>query len=79
MEDAAPPAPAERGWGKLLLALAAFLIVPHVPPLHALLPVQETQLLLLPAVAACCVVGWWAGGRFLLALVWAGLAAWVLP
>lgn len=78
MQDAAPPAPAERGWGKLLLALAAFLVVPHVPPMHALLPVQETQLLLLPAVAACCVVGWWAGGRFLLALAWVGLAAWVL-
>lgn len=78
MQDAAPPAPSERGWGKLLLALAAFLFLPLLPPLRALLPVEETLLLLLPALAACCLVGWWAGGRFLLAAVWVGLAAWVL-
>jgi hypothetical protein len=78
MSDAASPAPTERGWGKLLLALAAFLFLPHVPPLRALLPVEETLLLLLPALAACCLVGWWAGGRFTLAIIWVGLAAWVL-
>lgn len=78
MQDAAAPAPTERGWGKLLLALTAFLFLPLMPPLRALLPVEETLLLLLPALAACCLVGWWAGGRFLLALVWLGLAAWVL-
>ena len=78
MQDAAVPAPSERGWGKLLLALAAFLFLPLMPPLRALLPVEETLLLLLPALAACCLVGWWAGGRFLLAVVWVGLAAWVV-
>ena len=78
MADAASPAPTERGWGKLLLSLAAFLFLPHLPPLRALLPVEETLLLLLPALAACCLVGWWAGGRFALALVWVGLAVWVL-
>src|SRR4051812_17896522 len=78
MQDVAPPAPAERGWGKLLLALAAFLFIPWMPPLRALLPVDETLLLLLPALAACCLVGWWAGGRFLLAAIWVGLAAWAL-
>jgi hypothetical protein len=78
MEDVAPPAPAERGWGKLLLALAAFLFIPWMPPLRALLPVEETLLLLLPALAACCLVGWWAGGRLLLAVIWVGLAAWAL-
>jgi hypothetical protein len=78
MSDAAPPAPSERGWGKLLLALAAFLFLPLMPPLRALLPVEETLLLLLPALAACCLVGWWAGGRLLLAVVWLGLAIWVL-
>ena len=76
MQDEAPPAPSERGWGKLLLALAAFLFAPIV--FRALLPVEETLLLLLPALAACCLVGWWAGGRFLLALIWVGLAAWAL-
>jgi hypothetical protein len=78
MTNVASPAPTERGWGKLLLALAAFLFLPHLPPLRALLPVEETLLLLLPALAACCLVGWWAGGRFSLALIWVGLAAWVL-
>ena len=78
MPDAASPAPTERGWGKLLLALAAFLFLPHLPPLRALLPVEETLLLLLPALAACCLVGWWAGGRFALAVIWIGLAIWVL-
>ena len=78
MEDAALPAPSERGWGKLLLALAAFLFIPWMPPLRALFPVEETLLLLLPALAACCLVGWWAGGRLVLALVWVGLAAWAL-
>ena len=48
MSDAASPAPSERGWGKLLLALAAFLFLPHLPPLNSLLPVEETLLLLLP-------------------------------
>ena len=78
MQDAAPPAPSERGWGTLLLALAAFLFIPWMPPLRALLPVEETLLLLLPALAACCLVGWWAGGRFVLAFIWVGLAGWAL-
>jgi len=51
MSDAVAPAPTERGWGKLLLALAAFLFLPHVPPFTALLPVEQTLLLLLPALA----------------------------
>jgi hypothetical protein len=78
MQDAVSPAPSEHGWGKLLLALAAFLFIPVMPLLRVLLPVEETLLLLLPALAACCLVGWWAGGRFVLAFVWVGLAAWAL-
>ena len=56
----------ERGWGKLLLACAAFLVFPNIPQFRALLPVDETKLLLVPAIAACAVAGWWAGGRALL-------------
>src|SRR5687768_6308598 len=78
MEEAPAPAPSERGWGKLLLALAAFLIIPPYTPLRALLPVEDTLLLLLPALAACCLVGWWAGGRLLLAVTWVGLSLWML-
>jgi hypothetical protein len=78
MSDVVSPAPAERGWGKLLLALAAFLLLPPFTPLRALLPVEDTLLLLVPSLAACCVVGWWAGGRLLLAVVWVGLSIWML-
>lgn len=53
MQDAEARAPSERGWGKLLLALVAFLIIPPYTPLRALLPVEDTFLLLLPALAAC--------------------------
>ena len=78
MEDAPAPAPSERGWGKLLLALAAFLIIPPYTPLRALLPVEDTLVLVAPALAACCLVGWWAGGRLMLAVVWVAVAAWIL-
>ncbi|HVB30423.1 MAG TPA: DUF2232 domain-containing protein [Gemmatimonadaceae bacterium] len=72
------PAPAERGWGKLILAIAAFLIVPTIPQFQALLPVQHTLLLIVPALAACCLVGWWAGGRLTLALVWVAAAVYLV-
>ena len=61
---------AERGWGKLLLALVGVPAHPAFTPLRALLPVEETMLLFVPALAACALVGWWAGGRLLLAVVW---------
>ena len=78
----AAPAPAsapagERGWGKLILGLAVFLLVPTLPQFRALIPVDQPMLLFVPALAACTVVGWWAGGRVLLALAWVALAAFV--
>jgi len=78
MSDPVTPAPSERGWGKLLLALVAFLIIPPYTPLRALLPVEDTLVLIAPALAACCLVGWWAGGRLILAVVWVAVAAWIL-
>lgn len=74
---ASPPVPSERGWGKLLLALGAFLLLPALPHLRALLPVDQTLLLFVPALAACALVGWWAGGRVLLAVAWIGLAVFI--
>src|SRR5205823_7081739 len=74
----APPpaaAPAERGWGKLLVAIAAFVFVPMIPQMQALLPIQQTMLLFVPALAACALVGWWAGGRAFLAIAWVAIAA----
>src|SRR5262245_36933602 len=68
-------APSERGWGKLLLAIAAFLFVPSIPQMAALLPIEQTTLLFVPAMAACALVGWWAGGRAYLAVAWVAIAA----
>jgi hypothetical protein len=67
----------ERGWGRVVVVLLLFLIVP-ITPLRLLLPVEQLLLLLLPALAVCAVVGWWLGGRLALMLLWVGLAAWVL-
>ncbi|HEY7235619.1 MAG TPA: DUF2232 domain-containing protein [Gemmatimonadaceae bacterium] len=68
----------ERGWRKLLLAFVAFVVVPELPHLRAILPVEQTIYLLVPALAACFLVGWWAGGRALLAIGWVALAAWMM-
>jgi hypothetical protein len=84
-----PAAARERGWGRTLVAFAAALAVaaaaawpPAAQPVAALarvlVPVQETVLLVVPAVAACALVGWWAGGRLALAVVWVALAAFVV-
>lgn len=68
-------APVERGWGKLLLTLGAFLVlVPFFPPLRVFLPVEQTLLLFVPALAVCMLVGWWAGGSPWPAIFWTGLA-----
>ena len=67
-------ASAERGWWRLIVALGAFLLVPALPQFKAILPIEHTMILFVPALAACTLVGWWAGGRLLLAAVWVGLA-----
>ena len=68
-------APSERGWGKLALAIVAFFFIPKISHLGALLPVDETMVLFVPALAACALVGWWAGGRAFMAIAWCALAA----
>ncbi|MEP6690372.1 MAG: DUF2232 domain-containing protein [Gemmatimonadaceae bacterium] len=84
MTDGLAPTPREHGWTRMVLALAAFLLLPAVPKLRAapilaelcaVLPVSDTVVLLLPALAACFVAGWWAGGRFWAAVAWVALAA----
>lgn len=73
------PVPAgERGWRKLILALVAFILVPQIPYFRAILPIDDTIYLLVPALAACFLVGWWAGGRMFFAIGWVGLAAWMM-
>jgi hypothetical protein len=78
MADGLAPAPRERGWARLAFALAAFLLVPLFPAVRAVLPVEHTLILLVPTLAVCFLLGWWAGGRLSLALVWLAFAAWVL-
>ncbi|HEY7878716.1 MAG TPA: hypothetical protein VIC55_10845, partial [Gemmatimonadaceae bacterium] len=53
-------------------------LIPRVPGLSSLVPVVDTLVLLVPALAACCVVGWFAGGSPWMALTWSALAAAVL-
>lgn len=78
MAEAVQAAPREQGWARLLLALAAFLFLPAIPVLGATLPVTDSFLLLVPAFAVCTLVGWWAGGRAALAIVWVPLAIFTL-
>ena len=68
----------ERGWWRVASALLLFLLLPLTPLLRILLPVDQTLVLFAPALAACALVGWWAGGRLPLAVLWTALAAWVL-
>jgi hypothetical protein len=71
-------APRERGWWSLLSALATFLLVPATPLVRTVVPIEQTWVLLLPALAVCTLVGWRAGGRLTVALLWTGLAVWAL-
>jgi hypothetical protein len=73
------PAPTrERGWRLILLALVAFLLVPAVPQFRVLFPLEQTILLVGPAIAACALLAWLNGGRVVFAVVWIALAVWML-
>jgi hypothetical protein len=78
MADAATTVAKSRSWRPLVWGLAAFLILPLVPIFEALVPIQQTLLLLIPVVAVCAVVGWKLGGRLALTLVWVALAIWMV-
>ena len=70
-------APRELGWRGPILALLALTILP-ITPLRVVTPIEQSIMLLVPALAACALVAWWSGGRAGLALVWVALAAWTL-
>lgn len=61
--------PPQRVWGKVVLATLLFLLLPAVPILRAITPVEQTLAMLLALVAACALVGWWRGGPAMLAVV----------
>ena len=71
------PAPRELGWRGPILALLALTLIP-ITPLRVVTPIEQSIILLIPALAACALVAWWNGGRAGLALVWVLLAAWTL-
>jgi hypothetical protein len=70
-------APRELGWRGPILALLALTILP-ITWLRVVTPIEQSVVLLIPALAACALVAWWNGGRAGLALVWVGLAVWTL-
>ncbi|HXT49021.1 MAG TPA: DUF2232 domain-containing protein [Gemmatimonadaceae bacterium] len=78
MSDALAAPPRELGWTRIVLALAAFLLLSHAPVVRAAAPVVNTMLLLVPAIAACFVAGWWNGGSRTLMLAWVALAVLLL-
>lgn len=73
-----PRAARERGWRGVLAALLALIILPTIPQLRLLAPIDQALLLIAPAMAACAVAAWWRGGRVTFALVWLVLATWIV-
>lgn len=43
-----------------------------------MVPIEQTIVLIAPAMAVCALVGWLQGGRLWLAAVWIALAGWIL-
>jgi hypothetical protein len=62
----------------MLMALAAFLLVPNTPLLQSLAPITDTPLLLVSALGVCAILGWGIGGRVWKVLVWVGLTVAIL-
>jgi hypothetical protein len=68
----------ERGWKGILVGLALFLLVPAIPPLRILAPLEQTIVLVAPLIAVSALIAWWAGGRFWLAALWTATSVWML-
>lgn len=75
MTTPAAPAPVRGSWRRLAMGLSAFALAPFVPAMRAILPIEQTPLLLVAVVAVCAVVGWRSGGRLSLAVFWVALTA----
>jgi hypothetical protein len=78
MAEAATSVTKTKSWRPLFWGLAALLLAPVLPLFEAIIPVQQTLLLLVLVVAACSIVGWKLGGRLALALIWVALSIWML-
>jgi hypothetical protein len=75
---AAAPAAAKGSWRRLAIGLVAFVFAPLVPAMRVLMPIEQTAMLLVVMVAACAIVAWRNGGRAMLAILWIGIAVFVL-
>lgn len=73
-----PVAARERGWRLILPALGLFLLVPAISVARVVFPVEQTIMLVGPAIGVCALVAWVKGGRLWLALTWLALSAWML-
>lgn len=78
MTAAVATQPVRQSWRRLFFATAAFIILPLVPHVRVLLPIEQTFLLVVPAVAACALAGWRNGERLAFAAVWTAVAVWML-
>src|SRR5437868_5052321 len=78
MATAATSTAMHESWWPLVWGLAAFLVGPYLPYLEAIAPIQQSLLLLVPAIGACAVVGWRLGARAALAVIWLTLSLWLL-
>lgn len=79
MTEAAVTTEPKRGsWRQLAFALAAFLLLPLIPILRSIVPIEQTLLLIVPGVAICSLLGWKLGGRAALAFIWVVLSVWML-
>ncbi len=86
---ATSPAPQERGWRWFVVSLVLMVCVTAAPQwtpslallsgtVRLLLPIEQFAVLVLVAIAACALVGWWAGGRVWITVVWVAMTAWML-
>lgn len=78
MATAATTSAKNESWWPLLWGLAAILVCPFLPFLEAVIPIQQTLLLVVPIVAVCACVGWRLGARAALAVIWIALAVWMV-
>ena len=78
MATAATTAQKNDSWRPLLWGMAAFLALPYLPPFNVIFPVQQTLLMLVPAVAVCAIIGWRLGARVALGVIWIALSIWML-
>jgi len=68
----------KQSWWPLLWGVAAFLVAPQLPFFELIMPISQSLLLLVPAVAVCSIIGWKLGGRVALAVIWIVLSVWMM-